>query len=394
MNIIRTKMSLVLGFFFLAIHALSYTHTQHDPLLVVSIMIKNESERIEQTLQPFVDAGHQYFMILDTGSEDDTVAKVKAFFEKHNVQHGYICEAPFVNFAVSRNELIKQMERKFPNACYTLMIDAEWYFYNFDKLLTFCKAYQHRPETGFLLRCSIYNGYMENYLGRVWKLHKGHHFEGVVHEYLTGAVYINIPADIYIDYSPTVQGAERSVQRFKRDLKLFLAELEREPDNSRTTFYTAQTYECLGDLENALKLYLKRSTMSGFDQETFIAVYRCANIYRALGDWDRSLEFYIKAYDMRPCRVEPLIFIIRHYLEKNMYGAAYMFAKYAVEVKYPTPDVLFVEEQYYKYDRYDLLSMCAWYVGDHATGEMATRKALEHSPQAAHLHYNLYLYTH
>ena len=36
-------------------------------------MVKNEAHVIEETLQPFVDAGIDHFLVFDTGSEDKTV---------------------------------------------------------------------------------------------------------------------------------------------------------------------------------------------------------------------------------------------------------------------------------------------------------------------------------
>lgn len=55
-------------------------------------------------------------------------------------------------------------------------------------------------------------------------------------------------------------------------------------------------------------------------------------------------------------------------------------------------DVLFIEKEMYVYDRYEIMSRCAWYMGEYQLGEKATLLALESRPEMHHLQQNLKLY--
>ena len=46
----------------------------------------------------------------------------------------------------------------------------------------------------------------------------------------------------------------------------------------------------------------------------------------------------------------------------------------------------------YYYDRYEIMSRCAWYMGEYALGAEATLKALALQPNMPHLNRNLELY--
>ena len=58
------------------------------------------------------------------------------------------------------------------------------------------------------------------------------------------------------------------------DLRLLRAEKAKKPDDTRVTFYLAQTYDLLGDLESALATYQERIDMGGWLQEVFEAHLR------------------------------------------------------------------------------------------------------------------------
>ena len=58
------------------------------------------------------------------------------------------------------------------------------------------------------------------------------------------------------------------------DLPLLKAEREKKPNDTRVAFYLGQTYDLIGDLENALDTYQKRIDMGGWLQEVFEAYLR------------------------------------------------------------------------------------------------------------------------
>lgn len=58
------------------------------------------------------------------------------------------------------------------------------------------------------------------------------------------------------------------------DLPLLTKKRAKNPNDTRVAFYLAQTYDLIGDLENALKAYQERIDMGGWLQEVFEAHLR------------------------------------------------------------------------------------------------------------------------
>lgn len=375
------------------VYSTAFCASQPDPLLVVVLMVKNEEAVMASTLQPFADAGINAYLILDTGSKDRTIATTQEFFVKHGITQGYIEEQPFVDFATSRNYALSCAEKRFPHAAFFLMLDAEWCLHNVQGLLQFCADHAHESDDSYLVR--IANPWEEFFVQRLIRAGRGLQFEGVVHETLNKVSPHSVPHDIFFTLCTTEYGRNKSVNRWKRDCELLLKEFERDPENPRTVFYLAQTYACLGDLDNARLYYEKRCAIVNAPlEENFIAHYRLAKIHQDQNNWDRALHYYLKAYALRPSRIEPLIAIADYYLKQQQFELSFLFARRAFDKPYPKDDYLFIEKEVYDYCRYDILGQAAWYTRDYEIGEMAVRKALKVKPDMVHLYHNLTLYIH
>jgi hypothetical protein len=201
--------------------------------------------------------------------------------------------------------------------------------------------------------------------------------------------------------SASQQGIEKSRKRWERDLVLLLKRHEEKPNCSRTTFYLAQTYECLGDHTKAYHYYKLRSEQEGWFEENYEALYRLGKVTEYLSfidsnfTWHMAFDYYCKAHDMWPTRAEPLVRIADHYWPDfcppiNV-SLCYVFAKRACELPYPENARLFVDPYVYSVRRYELLSRSAWHVGDFENGETATRNALK-SKELPYLYKNLAAY--
>ena len=111
-------------------------------------------------------------------------------------------------------------------------------------------------------------------------------------------------------------------------------------------------------------------------------------------DWQECLHYYFKAYFLRPHRAEPLIKIAHHYFNTGDMALSYFFAHKAVQMPYPSSEVLFIEQGMYDFDRYKIFGQSAWYVGDFKGGEDAVRKALARQPKNTQLQHDLSCYEH
>lgn len=375
---------------FFSSFAVASVAQSQDPLIVVVIMVKNEEQVMQPTLQPFIDAKIGHFLILDTGSTDNTVEVTRQLFADQGIQNGYVEQQPFVDFATSRNHAIALAEARFPTAKFFLMIDAEWYLQSVDHLVQFCEEHVNHPETVFLIKLKA--GGSQNDTARMFRPRTGIKFVGAVHECLNRVGFVHVPKDIHFIWSPTRMGWDKTHSRWHRDRDMLLKEYDKNPNDPRTTFYLAQTYACLGDWENAAVWYLVRCGQPGWDEENYMAHYKLADAYEQLKNWPKALWFYLKAYSMRPKRAEPLVRIAQYYLSIQDFSLAFLFANQAVRIPELENESLFLDVIMYEYMRYDVLGIAAWYVGEYEIGEAAVRKALQYWPEGPHLHFNMSLY--
>lgn len=375
------KKKLIFAWLMLAIHVIQ---AQQDIITVV-LMVKNEEAVIAKTLEPFVQGGITSFLIFDTGSTDATIPNAELFFKLHAIEHYKIVQEPFIDFATSRNRALDLAEEHFPETIFFLMPDAEWYMHNVAALIDFCMQHREDKRPCYLVR--IANEGVDFTVPRLIKNRGGARFKGVVHEAIPVPGNAKLPSEIYFELGVSRQGVEKSRKRWERDLALLLKEYERDPTSPRTTFYLAQTYDCLADAPNAYRYYKLRSELNGFPEENYETFYRLGRVTELLSrtdhnfTWHMAFDYYTKAHDLLRHRAEPLVRIADHYWPDGSaplnIALCYIFARRACELEYPEHDLLFVDPYVYHFKRYELLSKSAWHVGDFKNGEIATRNALK-----------------
>ena len=155
--------------------------------LAVCIMVKNESKTILKTLESVKD--HiKYYVILDTGSTDDTIEVITAFCSK-NKKELRLGIHPFIDFAQSRNILLKHAQNE--PVEYFLLLDANEEVENLGALLTYL---DNREYTNELMFCVNY------------KLLNDAQVKGVTHEFSPIRVIRNIKDldDVKISYKMPV----------------------------------------------------------------------------------------------------------------------------------------------------------------------------------------------
>lgn len=373
-----------------------------DPLLVCAIMIKNEAPVIEQTLKPMVDSGIDSFLVYDTGSTDTTIAIVQKFFEEQNITNFAIEQEEFVDFSTSRNKALDLVDKYFPNATFIFMPDAEWILHGGSELIKFCQEHKNETIASYGIHL-IMNDILDFSVDRLIRKKSKIRFKGSVHETLEYACGLDVPTTVYIEYKQTKYGAEKSCERYKRDLKFLLKDFAQNPKDPRTILYLAQTYACLCDHENACRFYELRTQIVGSLEENFIAVYHLAQEIEAAAaqdskketrfTWQLAQYYYLKAFSLRNTRIEPLIRIARHYLLEGNNALAYLFASRTCTMPYPKSDRLFVEKDMYTYWRYEVVGVSAWHLGQFDIGTRALKKGLKNHPGDKHLEEILSYYT-
>lgn len=363
-------------------------------LVVVVLMVKDEAISIQSTLASYYEGGLRHFFVFDTGSSDGTMQLTQDFFQKTQVK-GYIQQEPFIDFSSSRNRALELAEQQFPKAIFFIMPDAEWHLHNCAGLISFCEQEINSDTPLYLINIKMNS--TEFTTARLLRVAHHVRFKGVVHEAPETLAFVKGPDSVYFEVKSSTHGIEKSKRRWQQDLLLLTKAYHDDKNDSRTAFYLAQTYECLGLLENAYQIYQHRETLNGWDEENFITAYRLGCLAEQLShrsttiSWETAMSYFLKALSLRPHRIEPLVKIAAYYWPSNVH-ACYLFIKHAYDKPYPKNDLLFVENNMYNFDRFEIMSRCAWYAGEYALGEQATLLALEVCPEMPHLRNNLALY--
>ena len=336
-------------------------------------MVKDEEKRIETTLASVksVVAG---IIVFDTGSEDKTVETMKRFAKMHNL-HFHLLQGQFEDFATSRNRLLEFADKHLYD--YLLLLDSNDE-YKSDKNLK--EVLDGRPEHGFLLHQQWHIGpdnELDYYNIRVIKPSMGFRYKGSVHEYIEvpqKALIGRLDEDVILYQDRVKDNDGKSQTRWKKDLMLLKKDIARNPNNGRTQYYLAQTYDCLNMKKDAMFFYKQRaSNKDGFFEERFNSIMKCGELEQ---DEDERVKWYLKAY-MLIERAEPLVEIVKLYRNKNKFKIAFMFAKLACDLPYPSDCVMWVNQKCYNHDRWQELSILGYYVEEYEVGKKACEKAIE-----------------
>jgi tetratricopeptide (TPR) repeat protein len=132
----------------------------------------------------------------------------------------------------------------------------------------------------------------------------------------------------------------------------------------RYVFYMAQSYRDAGMNERSIEAYERRADLGGWDEEVYISKYWIAKQKQMLDySEDEIINSYLKAWEYRPNRLEALYNLIKYLGSKKRYALA--FALSSVGMKTGTcQDILFVEDEIWKWRLPDEYSVLAYYNGN------------------------------
>ena len=363
------------------------------PLLCLAMILKNEAACIGATLEtvaPFIDR----WCILDTGSSDDTIARVQqALAGVQGVLHPHI---PFINFSATRNYGLELARAPETDAEFVLWMDADDELLHGDALRNALEAARTSAMEAFTLR--VWMNDIKFCSTRVFRSSARWRFEGVVHEVLVSPRGSYVPQLLetpVIKHFNTAATLSRSAIRWERDVGLLTAELKTNPTDTRAAFYLGLTCMWLHRHEEAERWLNYRLSLGGWWEEQFECFLNLAEASkRQVKPWAVTLELYLAAIEIGPARApEALFHIASHYYEKRQLALTYLFASKGFRVPRPTTAVLFVFEEVYTWRLADLVGASAIALGELEIGEAAVRTCLDLFPTHPDLHGNLEMYT-
>lgn len=323
------------------------------------MIVKDEEDTIEKcmtSVSKYID----YYVIVDTGSKDNTVAKIKEVGDKLGIK-GEVHERPWVDFSYNRTEALNLAKGK---CDYRFMMDADDFFVAESDKNPFESISDHSCYAIKLKFADIeYYRYFLFRSDQDWK------FVGVLHEYahLEGddnkgpqLGHCHIVADI----SP-LKRAKSAKEKYAKDAKILEKALKKEPNNPRYMFYLAQSYRDSFQYEKAILAYKKRSEMGGWEEEVYISLYSIALISEMLNrNSVEVMDKYSKAWEYRPHRLEAIYSIMKNLRLQKRYILAFTYGNMAAQ-NYRDTDVLFVNVPIKKWLFVDEYCMAAFYVGQY-----------------------------
>jgi glycosyltransferase involved in cell wall biosynthesis len=325
------------------------------PNIGLCMIVKDESHIIHEVLQATLALIDTY-MILDTGSTDNTIQIIKDFYAKTNVT-GEVVQSPWKGFGPSRSEALKLCDGKMD---YILMIDA-------DDLMVFpvgCKEFlkktlaEYRPNAAIV---QIKRGSLDYSRTQIFKANDNWRYVGVLHEYptndKTNNKMIKLPPIIYMIGRTLGNRSKQDGNKYLKDAETLLAEVEKDPENDRNVFYLAQSYRDGGNIPEAIKWYKRRVEMGKWKEEQCVSAM---NLARLLQDKDWAW----RAHELNPKRNESLVWYTMYCRSKNLFTHELLATiLYATSIEKPVNDVLFVETDIYEWRMWDELAIVAYHMG-------------------------------
>jgi len=296
----------------------------------LNMIVKNEAHVIKRCLEsvlPYIDS----FVIADTGSTDGTSRVIG-----DTIGHldGLIFSEVWQDFATNRNSV---MEASLGRSDWLLMIDADEVFYSAGAPLVLDDNFDsyHCLNKG--------KGY-EFWRRRIVKNNGQYHYVGKMHEVLNQKEFFpkkdaNLSGFWFEDHADGARSV--SGTKFLSDAIVLEDQLKITPRCTRTVFYLAQAYRCIGAYAKAVDLYANRVWLGGWAEEVYYSLFQVASLtYRQTKDIWGTLDLYLKAVQSRPERLEALVELCEHLRAEKAWHLIYQLG----HGKKSTPgDILFVD---------------------------------------------------
>lgn len=359
---------------------------KYDNLIHLCIMVKNGGPQFEDMLLKNMHLIDRW-TILDTGSTDDTVEIINRILL--GKKRGQLFEEPFINFRDSRNRLLELVGEE---CKFTLMLD-DTYVIEGDLRGFLNEVRGDQIADSFTLY--IKSDDVEYGSNRVLKSARQLKYKYKIHEVIQPENNMNVVIpkpranilDCRFDYMEN-----RTMDRKQLDLKLLFEELEDDPNNSRTHYYLAQTYNLIKDYEKAFYYFTERMNHpnEGFIQEKVDATFEAARIanFQLNRPWPECESLYLKAYELDKSRPDSLYFLgIHYYLDTETDNAkAFEYFKRAFNIGYPVHCQYSLKPTLSYHFLPKFLAQLCYEYGDFVMGEQCTRQFIDNNDASSDMY--------
>lgn len=285
------------------------------------MIVKNESKvlpRLFKSVAPYID----YYVISDTGSTDGTQDLINQLGKEYNIP-GEVVEHDWVNFGHNR-QLALDAAMAANKTDFLLLIDADEEFVAtdtkfFEKLDTkySYEIQKHHGDTRYYLPALI------NVRNSSWSWH------APVHNYIRcdKAIESKQISDCHIIYHPG-QGAKSAgltvKEKYLKDAAILEKEVVKNPYDTRSWFYLAQSYLDSGDYAKAYEKYQRVLELNGWIEEKYVAAWRLGQLAISLKQpFFVVTGWFLTAQALLPKRLEAIYCLLKYLEQYKMFSLGY-----------------------------------------------------------------------
>ena len=331
--------------------------------ICLNMIVKNESAIIRDTLENIIThVPLDYYVISDTGSDDNTADIIKQFFDEKGIP-GEIHHDEWVNFAHNRNCALQHAQGK---TDYVLIFDADDRFEG-----NFVLPEELTSDRYYLRIANSVTGANVYFRTLMFRNDGSFYWRGVLHEFIEQRKKTVVEQKIFGDYyviSGRFGARSNNPQKYFQDAQVLEKAFyspEDEDLKDRYAFYTAQSYRDADMPEKAIEWYAKRANLGGWYEEVYYSLLQIALLKIELNaPLDEVQNLLLAAYEYRPQRAESLYHLARQLRFHDKIKLAYIYATAAVSISL-NKDILFVDHSVYEWKAKDELSVSAYWVGNY-----------------------------
>ena len=331
--------------------------------ICLNMIVKNEAAIIRDTLENIIShVPLDYYVISDTGSDDNTADIIKQFFDEKGIP-GEIHHDEWVNFAHNRNCALQHAQGK---TDYVLIFDADDRFEG-----NFVLPKELTSDRYYLRMANSVTGANVYFRTLMFRNDGSFYWRGVLHEFVEQRKKTVVEQKIFGDYyviSGRFGARSKNPQKYFQDAQVLEKAFyspEDEDLKDRYAFYTAQSYRDADMPEKAIEWYSKRANLGGWYEEVYYSLLQIALLKIELNaPLDEVQNLLLAAYEYRPQRAESLYHLARQLRLHDKIKLAYIYANAAVSIPL-TKDILFVDHSVYEWKAKDELAVSAYWVGNY-----------------------------
>ena len=330
-----------------------------NPTICLNMIVRDEADIITETLQNIVDhIPIHYWVICDTGSNDNTAELIEKFFKEKDIS-GELIHEPWRDFAYNRT---KALEFAYKKTDFVFLFDAD------DRIVGDLKL----PK---LKRGAAYH--MQFGWGVQWKRmpllcnHIKWYYEGVMHEIIGTKEkheVISIEGDYHIATNVVVSARNKkgSKKYFEDATLLVKAYALNDKLQPRYGFYAGECFRFSGkeNWEESIKWYkITANEKRQWAQERYWSCYQIGKMYTEMGEIEKAWYWLYKSHEFDNGRWEAYFELIKECRATNQFRQGEIYFDMLKECrKEDKPHKLFIINHIHDHSLYSEMLIIYYYL--------------------------------